>query len=286
MIDGVRVIDFHGHVGANDIMGMVDDPDLMLHTMDSCGIDVSCVFNIYYPDGTTGNDMTARFVARHPDRFVGFAYVCPLMPADSMVAELERAIDTLGLVAIKLYPSLRSLVPGTSHLGPHLRVRQRAGTGPHPSHRYRVAGLSQVPGRRGAPLPQGQIRLGALGEHPSGTGAGHRRGPGQRQRLPGDLLHFPDAGSRRATGGGRGSRPGSLRLGHAPDGSPPSTGENHHGPDLRRGQAPGPRRKRRPNPGDLRPGSPISGRPRPTRPETQRRRAIGGGPPILGDRNR
>ena len=104
MIDGVRVIDFHGHVGANDIMGMVDDPDLMLHAMDAGGIDVSCLFNIYYPDGTTGNDMTARFVARHPDRFVGFAYVCPLMPADSMVAELERAIDTLGLVAIKLYP--------------------------------------------------------------------------------------------------------------------------------------------------------------------------------------
>ncbi len=104
MIDGVRVIDFHGHVGANDIMGMVDDPDLMLHAMDAGGIDVSCLFNIYYPDGTTGNDMTARFVARRPDRFVGFAYVCPLMPADSMVAELERAIDTLGLVAIKLYP--------------------------------------------------------------------------------------------------------------------------------------------------------------------------------------
>ena len=98
------MIDFHGHVGSNDIMGMADDPDVMLRAMDACGIDVSCLFNIYYPSGTIGNDMTARFVAQHPDRFVGFAYVSPLAPAEDMVAELERAIDTLKLVAIKLYP--------------------------------------------------------------------------------------------------------------------------------------------------------------------------------------
>ena len=104
MIEGIRVIDFHGHVGSNDILGMVDDPDLMLHAMDACDIDVSCLFNIYYPSGPTGNDMTAQFVARHPDRFVGFAYVSPLTPAAAMVAELERAIDTLKLTAIKLYP--------------------------------------------------------------------------------------------------------------------------------------------------------------------------------------
>ena len=142
MIDGVRVIDFHGHVGANDIMGMVDDPDLMLHTMDSCGIDVSCVFNIYYPDGTTGNDMTARFVARRPDRFVGFAYVCPLMPADSMVAELERAIDDLGLVAIKLYPPFVHWSLEHPIWDPIYEFANERGTGPHPSHRNRVAGLS------------------------------------------------------------------------------------------------------------------------------------------------
>ena len=104
MIGGVKVIDFHGHVGANEIIGMVDEPDRMIDAMDACGIDVSCLFNIYYPDGTTGNDKTARFVALHPDRFVGFAYVSPLMPAEAMVTELERAIDTLNLVAIKLYP--------------------------------------------------------------------------------------------------------------------------------------------------------------------------------------
>jgi predicted TIM-barrel fold metal-dependent hydrolase len=103
MIEGTKVIDFHGHVGRWDQYGMIDDPALLLHAMDAVGIDVACVFNIFHPDGTTGNDLTAQFVAQHPDRFVGFAYVSPLMP-ERMVPELMRAIDQLKFVAIKLYP--------------------------------------------------------------------------------------------------------------------------------------------------------------------------------------
>lgn len=103
MIEGSRVIDFHGHVGRWDRWGMRDDPSLMLHAMDKAGIDVSCLFAIFHPDGTTGNDILARFVAKHPDRFVGFAYVSPTMP-EGMIPELTRAIDELKFVAIKLYP--------------------------------------------------------------------------------------------------------------------------------------------------------------------------------------
>ena len=103
MIDGTRVIDYHGHVGRWERYGMVDDPELILGAMDAVGIDIACLFHIFHPDGTTGNDLTAQFVARNPDRFVGFAYVSPTMP-DRMVPELERAIDTLGFPAIKLYP--------------------------------------------------------------------------------------------------------------------------------------------------------------------------------------
>src|SRR4051812_27163687 len=103
MIESTKVIDFHGHVGRWDQYGMDDDPALLLHALDAVGIDVACVFNIFHPDGTTGNDLTARYVAQHPDRFVGFAYVSPLMP-ERMVPELTRAIDQLKFVAIKLYP--------------------------------------------------------------------------------------------------------------------------------------------------------------------------------------
>lgn len=103
MIDNTPVIDFHGHVGRWDRYGMDDDPALLLHAMDRAGVDVACVFNIFHPDGVTANDLTARYVARHPDRFIGFAYVSPLLAA-GMIAELAHAVDDLGLRAIKLYP--------------------------------------------------------------------------------------------------------------------------------------------------------------------------------------
>jgi hypothetical protein len=103
MIDGVEVIDFHGHVGRWDRYGMIDDPARILHVMNAAGVDRACVFNIFHPDGATGNDLTARFVARHPERFIGFAYVSPLMP-ERMLPELARAFDVLGFAGIKLYP--------------------------------------------------------------------------------------------------------------------------------------------------------------------------------------
>jgi uncharacterized protein len=103
MIDGATVIDFHGHVGQWERYGMDDDPALLLRAMDAAGIDRACLFNIFHPDGSTANDRTARYVAQQPERFVGFAYVSPLLP-QTLVPELTRAIDILGLRAIKLYP--------------------------------------------------------------------------------------------------------------------------------------------------------------------------------------
>lgn len=107
MIEGHLVIDFHGHVGRWDDLGFVDDQSAMLLAMDAVGIDRSCVFNIFHPEGSIGNNETAVFVARHPNRFIGFAYVSPLLP-DLMVPELERAVDELGFRAIKLYPPYTS----------------------------------------------------------------------------------------------------------------------------------------------------------------------------------
>ena len=137
MIDGNKVIDFHGHVGRWDQYGMIDDPALLLHAMDAVGIDVACVFDIFHPDGTTGNDLTAQFVARHPERFAGFAYVSPLMP-ERMVPELIRAIDELKFVAIKLYPPYTPWPLNEPQLNPIYEFANERGlaiifhTGPEP----------------------------------------------------------------------------------------------------------------------------------------------------------
>ena len=102
MIGGIEVIDFHGHAGLWDGTGMVDDVDRMVAAMDAVGVDRSCIFGIFHLDGRRGNDRTAAMIAARPERFIGFAYVSPLM-TDTMLDELTRAIDRLGFRALKLY---------------------------------------------------------------------------------------------------------------------------------------------------------------------------------------
>jgi predicted TIM-barrel fold metal-dependent hydrolase len=96
-------IDFHAHVGSMDSIGARLSADAMLRAMDSAGVDRCCVFNIFHGDAAFGNDETARFVAGHPDRFVGFAFVTPHYP-EEMERELTRAFDHLGMRGIKIYP--------------------------------------------------------------------------------------------------------------------------------------------------------------------------------------
>jgi predicted TIM-barrel fold metal-dependent hydrolase len=103
MIDGMRVIDFHAHVGAWPQYGMFDDPSDMLRAMDDAGVDQTCLFNVFQGDHRRGNDEVARVVRRYPDRFIGFAFVTPHYPAE-MTDELTRAFDELGMAAIKIYP--------------------------------------------------------------------------------------------------------------------------------------------------------------------------------------
>lgn len=100
MIDGTKVIDFHGHVISNEWIGMRADPERMLRAMDLVGVDMACVFQGF--DGT-GNDTTARFVAQHPDRFIPFAFVSPVR-GDRAISELIRTLDEMSFVALKLYP--------------------------------------------------------------------------------------------------------------------------------------------------------------------------------------
>lgn len=83
---------------------MSDDIDRYLRIMDSAGVDVACVNHIFFGDAARGNDLVARAVAEHPDRFIGVAFVTPHYPEEA-VRELERAFDKLGMAYLKLYPN-------------------------------------------------------------------------------------------------------------------------------------------------------------------------------------
>lgn len=165
MIDGVQVTDFHGHVGRWDRYGMHDEPAKILHALDAAGIDRACLFNIFHPDGTTGNDLTARFIAQHPTRFVGFAYVSPLMP-DRMIPELTRAIDQLGFAAIKLYPPYTPWPLNDARWAPIYNFANERGlavlfhTGPEPQS------LPKFVGEIAPQYPQANFVIGHAGNMP------------------------------------------------------------------------------------------------------------------------
>jgi predicted TIM-barrel fold metal-dependent hydrolase len=63
------------------------------------------------------NDFVADCVARHPDRFLGFASVDP-WKGRAAVAELRRAVTDLGLVGLKLHPSAQAFAPNDTRCYP------------------------------------------------------------------------------------------------------------------------------------------------------------------------
>ena len=163
MIEGHTAIDFHGHVGRWDDLGYVDDQCAMLRAMNAVGIDRSCVFNIFHPDGSTGNDETAAFVARHPDRFIGFAFVSPLLP-DLMMHELERAVGELGFRAIKLYPPYTPYPLNHPAWDPIYAFANGRGLAVLAHNRIRRALRTPTPGGGRAAFPQSQFCSGSRGQ--------------------------------------------------------------------------------------------------------------------------
>lgn len=98
------VIDMHGHVVKHAIWGAHDDPDTYLRILDAAGIDRAPVSSPTYGDVRYCNDTVAKFVALHPDRFMGVAYVRP-RDGEKAIDELERAFDELGMIFLKLVPT-------------------------------------------------------------------------------------------------------------------------------------------------------------------------------------
>ena len=98
------VIDFHNHLGRWTRHGMVDHLDRLLRIMDAAGVDKACVNCIFHGDARRGNDIVARAVDRHPERFIPVAFVTPHYPEEAIL-ELERCFDQIGAKFLKIYPS-------------------------------------------------------------------------------------------------------------------------------------------------------------------------------------
>ncbi len=66
------------------------------------------------PDATPelarlANDGMAELVAKHPDRFPGFVASLPMNNPDASLAEIDRAIDTLGATGVQIFSNVNGL---------------------------------------------------------------------------------------------------------------------------------------------------------------------------------
>ena len=95
----------------------MSDPNKRLKDMDRVGIDVEVISlstpNIFFADETrqpevarTLNDAYAELIAKHPNRFKGFASI-PMDAPDAALDELHRAIDELKLNGVVLLSNIK-----------------------------------------------------------------------------------------------------------------------------------------------------------------------------------
>ena len=107
------------HRGARffGITAPMSDPNKRLEDMDRVGIDVEVISlstpNIFFADETrqpeiarTLNDAYAELIAKHPNRFKGFASI-PMDAPDAALDELHRAIDELKLNGVVLLSNIK-----------------------------------------------------------------------------------------------------------------------------------------------------------------------------------
>lgn len=119
------IYDMHVHFLGGKMTRAVSDAENFLREMDENGIAVSMLLpndGLYTPDCVPGdNDLIARVVRAHPDRFVGMGIVYPRH--DGCADEMRRCVEDLGLIGIKLHPWLQAF----STLDPcYLRLAEAA----------------------------------------------------------------------------------------------------------------------------------------------------------------
>lgn len=117
------IIDFHAHARRGH-----GDPVAMINAMDENGVDLTVLHPIVPTVagvGESSNEYIAEVVAKHPDRFQGFACVQPLL--ESAPEELEHLVKTYGFKGLKLHPPIQQFELTNSAIYPTLRKAEQLG---------------------------------------------------------------------------------------------------------------------------------------------------------------
>jgi predicted TIM-barrel fold metal-dependent hydrolase len=101
------IIDSHCHAGKGDGLTGPWDTDAPLakyvQRADRAGIARTNLFAAFHSDYAVANRAVARIVARHPNRFSGFAFVHPLNDRGRVAALVREAVEEFGFVGLKVH---------------------------------------------------------------------------------------------------------------------------------------------------------------------------------------
>jgi len=118
---------------AGPIARKIWDPETRIKDMDATGVDIQIIsptpFQLYYNLETEAclwfsrrqNDEIARVVREYPTRFVGLATI-PLQEPDKALAELDRAINKLGLRGVEILSNINGRDLDASELMPFYKA--------------------------------------------------------------------------------------------------------------------------------------------------------------------
>jgi uncharacterized protein len=100
----LRVIDAHAHLGECCVFGLVSAEEELLRRMDESEIDATIIQP--YPgakDAAKTHDQIAELCMKYPGRFFGLASVSPHGSHEAYRREVERCVQELGFVGVKLH---------------------------------------------------------------------------------------------------------------------------------------------------------------------------------------
>jgi predicted TIM-barrel fold metal-dependent hydrolase len=101
------IVDCHCHAGKGDVLTAPWNTSAPLGTYmkraREAGIQRTVIFPLLQADNARANAEIAALVRRHPDRFIGFAFVHPVQDAGRMRDMVGKAVREWGLRGIKVH---------------------------------------------------------------------------------------------------------------------------------------------------------------------------------------
>ncbi len=99
------IVNAHAHIGESRVFDRTFTERELMDGMDEYGIDVSIVQPLIGAESYQKyHDDIADAAARHPGRIAGMTAFSPHIDRDEYFAEIDRCVNKLGFVGIKLHP--------------------------------------------------------------------------------------------------------------------------------------------------------------------------------------